>query len=65
MNVRRGWNPKRLGIVHSNGPGHHETELWLYLTGRILDIVVQVSEDGIVKGHTVHRVKLPPLAKTP
>lgn len=63
MNARRGWNPKRLGTVHSNS--RHETELWLYLTGRILEIVVQVKEDGIVKGHSVHGVKLPPLAKTP
>lgn len=55
---RRGWNPKRLGTVHSkNGP--HEVEIRLYLTGRTLEIVAQVNEGGIVKGTTAHRVKLP------
>ena len=55
---RRGWNPRRLGVVKSsNGP--HETDVWLYLVGRTLEIVVQVNEGGVVKGQTIHTVRLP------
>lgn len=51
VGLRRGWNPKCLGVVKSaNGP--HETDVWLYLDGRDLDIVVQVNEGGVVKGQT-------------
>mgnify|MGYP001587434328 FL=1 len=58
--ARRGWNPKRLGVVKpENGP--HETDVWLYLTGRKLEIVIQVSEVGIVKGTAIYTVTLPAL----
>ena len=58
MHVRRGWNPKRLGVVQStNGP--HETDVQLYLIGRNLEIVIQVNEGGRAKGATVYTVRLP------
>ena len=51
-----GWNPKRVGIKKSN---QHEAVMWLYLIGRTLEIVVQVSHQGIVLGTTTHTVRLP------
>lgn len=56
--IPRGWNPKRLGAVKS-ATGPHETEVWLYLRGRHLDIVVAVNEGGRVQGTTIHEVRLP------
>ena len=54
----RGWDPKRLDTVQStNGP--HETDVWLYLVGRKLEIVIQVNESGVAKSTTVHTVRLP------
>ena len=53
---RKGWNPKRLGIKKSN---QHEADMWLYLIGRTLDIVVQVAHGGVVLGTTTHKVQLP------
>ena len=57
--MKRGWNPKRLGIVKSNN-SPYETEVWLYLKGRTLDIVIQVNYQGRVLGQTIHKIMLPP-----
>lgn len=57
--MRKGWNPKRLGIKQSeNDP--HETNVWLYLseTG-VLDIVIQLNENGLSKGTMTYQVRLP------
>lgn len=52
------WNPKRLGVVKSkNGP--HETDVWLYLINGTLDIVVQVNQNGMILGQTIHSIRLP------
>lgn len=57
---RRDWNPKQLGRVAStNSSRPHETEVWLYLTGKKLKIVIAVHEGGVVKGTTIHTVRLP------
>ncbi len=57
--MRKRWNPKRLGVKRSeNGP--HETDVWLYLsTAKTLGIVIQVNENGVVKGQTMYSVRLP------
>ena len=52
------WNPKRLGVVKSPA-GSHETDVWCYLEGRRLTIVIQVNEGGLAKGTTTYRVLVP------
>ena len=54
--LHKGWNPKRLGIKKSR---QHEADMWLYLVGHTLEIVVQVSHRGLVLGTTTHKVQLP------
>lgn len=57
--MKRGWNPKRLGVVRSQN-GSYETDVWLYLSrSGILDIVIENHEGGVVKGTTVHSVTIP------
>ena len=55
---RRGWNPNRLGIKRTRSGA--TTDTWLYLTGRTLEIVTQISDGKIVLGTTVQIVRLPP-----
>ena len=52
------WNPKRLGLKKSSH-GPHENDVWLYLRGTALDIVIQTNLNGVVLGSTVYRVRLP------
>lgn len=58
----RGWNSKRLGAKRSpNASGQLETDVWCYLTktGR-LDIIISVSESGVVRGQTSYTdIRLP------
>ena len=55
------WNPKNLGKRQANN-GPHQNEVWLYLRGRTLDVVIQTDLHGKVLGQTVYRVRLPAAA---
>lgn len=54
--VRRGWNPKNLGVQEFAGL---ETDVWCYLIGRKLEIVIQVKRDSVIAGTVTYQVKLP------
>lgn len=59
LRMRKGWNPKQLGVKRSEH-SPHETDVWLYLsTARTLDIVIQVNEKGAHKGQTAYKVRVP------
>ena len=58
----RGWNPLRLGVRQANN-GPHQNDVWLYLQGSLLDLVVQTNLNGAVLGQTVFRVRLPRCAR--
>jgi hypothetical protein len=52
------WNPKNIG-VRKSANGDHENDVWLYMRGVMLEIVVQTNLNGRVLGTTTHRVRLP------
>lgn len=54
MKIPKTWNPKRLGVQKSpNAPGL-ETDVWCYIAGGKLSIIISVSKDGIVLGQTAY-----------
>ena len=56
--LRPSWNPKRLGVKAMKVAGL-ETDVWCCLTGRNLEIVIQVNQNGVVMGTNVYQVRVP------
>lgn len=60
----REWNPKRVGVAAAENNPLLNTVLWIYKTGRRLEIYVQSNHNGQVLGTTSHTVNLPRKAKS-
>ncbi len=54
VKIPASWNPKRLGVKKSPNCSGLETDVWCYIAGGKLSIIVQVNKDGVVLGQTAY-----------
>lgn len=53
------WNPRRFGPRMVEASPAYGVEMWAYLLGDVLDIVVSVSHAGIQRGTVIYKARLP------